>query len=128
MKRIYKSRPYYKMFKTFLFCCCMKEKKEKKKKDKKKNVTKQKEEQVAIISCKSPTSKGSSSKAFTSKAPTSKARTLKTSGSTSELVFTSSSPILTLHRSTLPAVSTSSEDFCFYQVIYGLDLSFYEYS
>ena len=108
------------MFKLFRSCCCMREKrvKKKKKKDDKKSVPTQGEDQLTILSCKSPTSEGASYKASRSKAQTPNAPSLKTSCSTSEIIFTSNSPIFTLHRTTLPAVSTSSEDFCFYQVIH----------
>ena len=97
------------MFEMFL-CCCMKEKKEKKKKKKyeKQNDQTQVEERPTTCTVSTP-------KAPTSNIPTTK---LQNSKPTTEIVFTSSSPIFTLNRTTLPSVSTSSDDFCFYQVKY----------
>ena len=86
------------MLKMFLSCCCVKEKK-KKKKHEKKNFPKLHDESLP-----SPI------------VPKSK---VPDPCHSSEIVFTSSSPIFTLHR-TLPAISASSEEFCFYQVWYSL--------
>ena len=94
-----------KMLKMFLSCCCMKEKKKKKKYE---DTNVQKVFDESVISHKSPSPKVLTPKAQTSKVP-------KTC-SASDIVFTSSSPIFTLHRAKLPAISTSSEEFCFYQV------------
>ena len=94
------------MFEMFL-CCCMKEKKKKRKYEKENNQP-QVKERPATCTVSTP-------KATASNIPTTK---LQNSKLTSEMVFTSRSPIFTLHRTTLPSVSTSSDDFCFYQVKY----------
>ena len=115
------------MFKTLLSCWCVKEKKEKKnKKYEKKGIAIEEDEEIATFNtfaCKAPSPEEMTFKEPPFKEPTYKTLTpieptLKTSIPLSEIVFTSSSPIFTLHRAPLPSVSTSSEDFCFYQVIY----------
>lgn len=86
--------------------------KEKKKKKKYEDTNVQKVFDESVISHKSPSPKVLTPKAQTSKVP-------KTC-SASDIVFTSSSPIFTLHRAKLPAISTSSEEFCFYQDVFLL--------
>ena len=104
------------MFKMFLSCCCVREKKAKKKiKYKNKGVAIEEEEEIATFN--PVTSKAPSPEEISLKKQTYKEPALTNFNPLSEIVFTSSSPIFTLHRATLPAVSTSSEDFCFYQVI-----------